>query len=76
MPLECHQAKNPETIENCLSSSEGMSQTNNTTWLEIEGCYSRVYALSLAYIQGPTLSIKDREKTLQTVDIVQIYVLL
>ena len=57
-------------------SSEGISQINDTTWLEIEGRYWRVYALSLAYIEGPTVSIKDREETTWTVDIVQTYVLL
>ena len=57
-------------------SSKGMSQTNDTTWLEIEGRYSRVNSLSLAYMPGTTLSIKDREKTPWTVDIVQTYVLL
>ena len=62
--------------ENWSTLSEGMSQTNDATWVEIKEPYSRVYALSSTYIPGPTLYIKDLAKTLQTLDIVRTYVLL
>ena len=66
----------PRSVSGVEITSDGRSLTNDTTWLEIEGCYSRVYTLSLAYIHGLTLSVKDREKKPWTVDIVQTYVLL
>ena len=56
-------------------STEGTSPTNDVSFVDIEGPYSRVYALSSTYIPGPTVYIKDLAKTMQTVGIVQTYVL-